>query len=263
MIEKVDPGIHHFFLTKILWHPANSDYKYGLALEHNAYTPKEIERYEIQYGARPYAGVLMLKTFLIAMNDERKKRISVSLNAGVIGPAAGGEWMQSTIHHWTHYIHPEGWHNQIQNDIVLNYQVIVEKEFFRYKNSFSVSGYGSARVGTLSDKISGGFTFMAGNFNTAFATPAHLNKHFQWYLYDQIIVNGVAYDATLQGGVFNHTSVYTIPGDQITRLTLQNKFGLVVILHSLYLEYFQTGITPEFSTSVYHRTGGIQIGFGF
>jgi lipid A 3-O-deacylase len=263
LIEKVHPAIGHFFLTKILWHPTNSDYKYGLALEHNAYTPKEIDRYEIQYGARPYAGVLMLKTFLIATNDERKRRISVSFDAGVIGAAAGGEWMQKTIHHLTNYIQPEGWHNQIQNDIALNYQVNVEKEFYRYNNLFSVSGYGSARVGTLSDKISGGVTVMLGDFINSFVTTPRLKKQFQWHLYDQLIVNGVAYDATMQGGVFNHNSVYTIPNDQINRLALQHKFGLVVIFHRLYLEYFQTGITQEFRTSVYHRTGGVQIGFGF
>lgn len=263
LIEKVHPGIRKFFLTKILWHPANSVFKYGLALEHNAYTPTEIERYQIQYGDRPYAGVLMLKTFLIATNTLNKQRISISFNTGIIGPAAGGEQMQRTIHHWIKYKQPEGWHNQIQNDLVLNYQVNLEKEFYRVDNLFSLSGYGSARVGTLSNKISGGLNFMIGNMQSAFLMPDNRKKHFQWYFYDQIVGNAVAYDATLQGGVFNHSNVYTIPASQVSRLTLQNKFGLVLIFHQVYLEYYHTGTTEEFTTSTYHRTGGLQIGFGF
>jgi lipid A 3-O-deacylase len=73
----------------------------------------------------------------------------------------------------------------------------------------------------------------------------------------------VGYDATLEGGLFNRSSVYTIPGADINRLTLQNKFGLVLIFHSFYIEYYHTGLTEEFKTSLYHKTGGIQIGFGF
>ena len=263
LIEKVHPAFVNFPLVKILWHPANSGIKYGLAIEHNAYTPNEIVEYGIQYGDRPYAGVLLLKTFLIATNEERKQRFSVSLSTGILGPAAGGEQMQRTIHHWIHYTQPQGWHNQIRNDLALNYQVNGEKEIYRYSTHFSLSTYGSARVGTLSDKLSAGFTGMVGNFVSPFSHPPSLKRPFQWYVYDQLLGNAVGYDATLEGGLFNRSSVYTISGRDINRLTLQNKFGLVLIFHSLYIEYFHTGLTQEFKTSLYHKTGGIQIGFGF
>lgn len=263
LIEKVHPGLRRFPLMKILWHPGHSEIKYGLAIEHNAYTPNDITQYAIQYGDRPYAGVLLLKTFLIADDFGRKQRISVSLSTGVIGQAAGGEQMQRTIHHWINYIQPEGWHNQIQNDLVLNYQVNLEKQIYQYKNNFLIALYGSARVGTLSDKASGGFTASLGNFKSPFLRPDISSRHFQWYAYFNLVGNAVAYDATLQGGVFNHSSVYTIPNDQISHLTLQDKFGLVLVFRSLYLEYYRTGSTEEFYTSIYHRTGGLQIGWGF
>jgi hypothetical protein len=263
LIEKVHPCIGYFFLTKILWHPSNSEFKYGLALEHNAYTPAEIDRYEIQYGDRPYAGVITLKTFLIATDPAKNQRISVSFNSGIIGPAAGGEQMQRTIHHWINYKQPEGWHNQIQNDLILNYQVNLEKEFYRINDLFSITGNGSARVGTLSDKISGGLSFILGDMKSAFLLRDNLKTHFQWYFYDHIVGNAVAYDATLQGGVFNHSSVYTIPASQVSRLTMQNKFGFVLVFPHLYLEYYRTSSTAEFTTATCHRTGGLQIGFGF
>ncbi len=263
LIEKVHPDFNRFPFMKILWHPANSDYKYGLAIEHNAYTPNQIDQYAIQYGDRPYAGVLLFKTFLIASDFDRKRRISVSFSSGLIGPGAGGEQMQRTIHHWIKYTQPEGWHNQIKNDLVLNYQIDFEKEIIQYSNHFSLSAFGSGRIGTLSDKLSAGFTTVVGNFKSFFKAPVLANRHFQWYLYDQLTGNAVGYDATLQGGFFNHSSVYTISNGDLNRLTLQNKFGLVLLLHSMYLEYYRTGLTEEFKTSIYHRTGGIQIGFGF
>src|SRR5450755_4610230 len=78
LIEKVHPGLNHFPLMKILWHPSGSEIRYGLAIEHNAYTPNDIAAYDIQYGDRPFAGVLLLKSFLIADDFVRKQRISVS-----------------------------------------------------------------------------------------------------------------------------------------------------------------------------------------
>lgn len=262
LIEKVHPAFTRFPLMKLLWHPSNSVIKYGLAIEHNAYTPNEIDRYAIQYGDRPYAGVLLFKTFLIAENFTKHLRTSVSLSTGIIGPAAGGEQMQRTIHHWINYTQPQGWHNQIQNDLVLNYQVNAEKELFQFENHFSLSAIASARLGTLSDKLAGGFTAMLGSFRSPFHTPQS-KRSFQWYLYGQLAANAVAYDASLQGGLFKRSSVYTIPATSVSRWTLQNKFGIVLVFHAFCLEYYHTGTTQEFSSSIYHRTGGLQIGFGF
>jgi len=278
-IEKVNPYFGKFFLTKLLWRPRNSTLKYGLAVEQDVYTPNHLDVAGILYGDRPYAGALFLNTFLTATDAHRRQRISSSLSTGLIGPDAGGEGMQKAIHHWINYITPLGWHNQIRNDLVLNYQLNFEKELFSAGHFLSFSSYSSIRLGTLSSKATTGFTFMAGNFHSPFknmgansAATDHLmpegytgghGKKWQWYIYDQPLINLVGYDATLQGGLFNHSSPYAIPASQINRLTFQHKFGIVLLLKKLYLEYYQTGLTEEFSTSVYHRTGGIQIGFGF
>jgi lipid A 3-O-deacylase len=263
LIEKVHPALSRFPLMKILWHPKNTDLRYGLAIEHNAYTPDQIDQDDIQYGDRPFAGVLLLKSFLIADQFERRLRVSVSFSAGILGQGAGAEQIQQTIHHWINYIQPKGWHNQIQNDLALNYQVNAEKELYRYGDHFQISAFGSARLGTLSDKISAGFTTCLGNFNSMFLHPGILTRSLQWYLYFHVTGNAIAYDATLQGGVFNHSNVYTIASSDISRLTIQDKFGLVLIFRSLYLEYYRTGSTEEYNTGIYHRTGGLQIGFGF
>jgi hypothetical protein len=263
-IEKVHPAIRHFFLTKILWHPKNGSLKYGLAIEHDAYTPNYIDRAAIQYGDRPYAATLMLKTFITARNRIRKERISAVLSTGVIGPWAGGEQMQRTIHHWINYTQPLGWHNQLSNDLVLNYQLNYEKELLSAGRWLSVSSYSTLRAGTLSDKLSTGFSLMTGNFYSPYqATSGLFSRKWRWHLYYQPLISLVGYDATLEGPIFNHTSPYTIPVSDIKRLTFQHKYGIVLIRKGFYVEYFQTGLTEEFKYYVFHRTGGIQIGFGF
>jgi len=263
-IEKVKPSFRNFPLSKLLLHPKNGNVKYGIALEDDGYTPNIIASAAIQNGDRPYAGVLFLKTFLTLTNAEKLERISVLLSTGIIGPAAQGEAMQKGIHHWIHYTQPLGWNNQIANDAVINYQVNYEKEIFSLRNYFSFASFNSARIGTLSDKTTTGFNLMIGDFYSPFKNNIHFPvKKFQWYAYAQPLVNLVGYDATLDGGVFNHSSPYIIPEEDINHFTIQYKAGLVLIFKRLYLEYYQTGISKEFTTSVYHKTGGLEVGFGF
>ncbi len=262
-IEKVHPGIRHFFLTGLLWRPANSFLKYGLAVEHNAYTPNYIDRRAIQYGDRPYAGTLMLKTFITAINQKKKERVSTVLSTGVIGPWAGGEQMQQTIHHWINYTQPLGWHNQVSNDLLLNYQINFEKELFGSWGWLSLGSFSTIRAGTLSDKLATGFSLMTGRFSSPYQVSNTALKKWYWHLYYQPLISLVGYDASLEGPLFNRSSPYTIPAGEIRRVTFQHRYGVVIMRKGLYLEYFQTGTTEEFNNYIFHRTGGIQVGFGF
>jgi lipid A 3-O-deacylase len=262
-IEKVKHSFSKFPLAKLLWHPKNDSLKYGIAIEDDGYTPNIISTAAIEYGDRPYASDLFLKTFVIAVNADTHERISTSLSTGVIGPWAGGEGMQKAIHHWIHYTQPLGWDNQIANDAVLNYQLNFEKELLSIEDHFSFSSFTSIRAGTLSDKATAGATIMVGNFHSPFDDVHHATRKIQWFLYAQPVINFVGYDATLQGGLFDYASLYTISAADIERLTLQYRLGATLTFKRLYLEYYRTGNTKEFTETIYHRTGGIEVGFGF
>ncbi|MFZ1360313.1 MAG: hypothetical protein WAS28_17585, partial [Saprospiraceae bacterium] len=56
------------------------------------------------------------------------------------------------------------------------------------------------------------------------------------------------------------SSPYTIAGKDIKRITLQQNFGVVMNYKKIYLEYFQSLLSPEFSGEKMHRWGGIKIG---
>jgi lipid A 3-O-deacylase len=259
LFEYANPVIRKFFLTKILIGSDHFERKYGISLELNGYTPTSIQHTEILVGDRPFASCLFLKTFLIANDSIRKLRISSSLSTGVIGPAALGEEIQTTIHRWLHDKTPMGWSNQIQNDVVLNYQADVEKCILS-SGSFIFNAKAGGHIGTLSDKVYGGFTLMAGHFDNPFSNFSKQGKSFQVYLFLEPLINVVGYDATLQGGMFNKSSPYTIPASEINRIVFQNNYGIVFKIKKMYLEYFQTYLTKEFETGGEHKWGGIRVG---
>jgi lipid A 3-O-deacylase len=271
LLELVHPSLKKFPLTRLLLTPKGSTTKYGVAIEHNGFTPTSIRHPEIIIGDRPFAAYLMLKTFSIANNPTGKSKISSSISLGIIGPAAGGEWMQKSIHEALENIEPLGWSNQIQNDFIINYELGYERRLISYKRLLSVNANAAARMGTLSDKANAGATIMLGHFNSSFSssnvneqssTTSSQNK-FSFCFYTQPLINVIAYDATLQGGVFNRNNPYTIKAEDISRATFQNNFGVTLSYGKIYLQYNQTFLTKEFSTGQKHAYGGVRIGVVF
>ena len=168
---------------------------------------------------------------------------------------------QTGIHRLLGDVIPRGWPNQIHNDAILNYQVNYEKQLLSAGHIFSLDADGMARAGTLSDKANIGTTMMFGYFDSPFRTETTTKKSFRTYAYEHAEINIVGYDATLEGGVFNRTSPYTINPKDLTPFVFQNRFGFVVIYHRVYLEYFQTLLSHEFTTGNFHVWGGLQIAF--
>jgi len=260
VIELVNPVLKKNPLTHTLLNLKNGTTNYGLSFEHYGFTPTSIRQENIQEGNRPFSSFLMFKTFSMAMDTLKKRKLSSALSLGFIGPIAFGEGMQQTIHRWIGDVQPLGWQNQIQNDVVVNYEMIHELQFLD-RRGLSLSTLSQLRVGTLNDKAQLGITIVAGKFNSPFGSIKAGNRNkFQLYFYTQPLVSFVAYDASLQGGMFNRSSPYTISNKDINRLTFQENFGGVFSYKKLHLEYFQSFLTKEFRTSTFHRWGGVRIG---
>src|SRR5580704_12469902 len=62
-LEWIDPLFHRLPLSRLLVHPPEAGMQYGIALEHDAYTPQDYIKPGIQFGDRPFAAALFLKTF--------------------------------------------------------------------------------------------------------------------------------------------------------------------------------------------------------
>jgi lipid A 3-O-deacylase len=257
------PILRHLPINKFLIKPKHSQLVYGFALEHNAYTPTSIRHTEIIEDDRPFAACLFGKFFIIGNDTVKQRRVSSALSLGVIGPDAGGQQMQETIHRWLNNIPPLGWNHQIKNDFIVNYEASIDQAIYSHNKTFLLAYNVGGRVGTLSDKAFGGFMFMLGHFDNPFkAFNVQLTK-YQMYIYAQPQINTIGYDATLQGGLFNTNSPYVISSSNLERFTSQTSFGIVFKLKTLQLEYFRTYLTKEFKTGNEHFWGGIRIATRF
>ncbi len=261
-LEVVNYGLRKNPLTKILFCSKANILQYGIAIVHEGYTPTSIRHEEIIIGDRPFAADLCLNTFVITTDTLKNRRITSAISTGVIGTLAGGADMQKSIHRWLNNIAPLGWEHQIKNDVVLNYQVCYQQSLIFFRNIFSLNSEVNIRLGTLSDKAGLGFTMMLGYFDSPFQC-FDKTKKFRVYFYEQPLVSLIGYDATLQGGLFNRSSPYVIPGDDITRITFQDNFGIVIKIKKLYLEYSHAFLSEEFYNGGEHSWGGIRIGCAF
>lgn len=260
--EMVSPNLQKNPINKILFNPKKSENKYGISIEHIGFTPFNIKSPNIQLDDRPFAAAIMLKSFVIATDTLRKSRLISSMNIGLIGPGAFGKEMQVAIHEATGNTIPEGWRNQIKNDIVLNYEISHEKQLIQYRNLFALSTNTRLRLGTLFTNVGAGLTTTFGIVNGPFSS-IKTKKRFSMYGFAQSMVHIIGYDATLQGGIFNKKSPYTISNSDIERVTAQANYGVIIQTRTLYFEYSRMLITREFETSKSSKWGGIKIGFRF
>ncbi|MEO6687110.1 MAG: lipid A-modifier LpxR family protein [Dyadobacter sp.] len=128
--EFVNPGLKKNPLSHTLLRLKNSRTKYGISFEHYGFTPTSIKSNEILRNDRPFAGVIMLKSFAVSVDTLHKSRLSSVLSTGMLGPAAFAGKMQKKIHSWTGDQEPMGWQYQIRNEVVVNYELNYEKEIF-------------------------------------------------------------------------------------------------------------------------------------
>lgn len=263
-LEVVNPGLRKNPLTKLLLKARGHTIQYGLAFEHDGFTPTSIRSNAILVGNRPFAGCILLKTFSLSTDSLRRVKVASVLSTGMVGPVALGGQIQTALHRLLNGIEPHGWQHQIRNDVILNYSLQYEKQLYAYRQALSISANGQAQLGTFVDRLQTGLVVMAGRFNSPFSTtPTHQRLPFQLYVYAQPLVSLVAYDATLQGGLFNWSSPYVLPASQLARTTYQANIGAVLGYKNLYLECYQSVLSPEFDSGLSHRWGGLKIGVSF
>jgi len=261
-LELVTPGMRKNPINRLFFKPEEAIFKFGLSVEHMGFTPKDYESIDIQFGDRPFAAAIMLRSFAIANDTISKRRIGQSLSLGLIGPGAFGKEMQVGIHKITGNKIPRGWIHQIKNDLVLNYRVDYEKQLFRFADFFTLNATTTFQIGTLFTNASFGSAATLGVVGGPFSGSG-TKRGFEFYLYSQPVIRLIGYDATLQGGLFNKKSPYTLRTREIRRSTAQFDYGLVLKIKTLYFEYARTVLTREFVSGNSSKWGGFKIGFNF
>ena len=219
---------------------------YRVSLIQNIYTPVDPDQREIQYGDRPFAAYLYVGFSKIANNPVRQFRLTSELDLGVMGPAALGGFVQKAIHE----IEPTGWKNQVSNSIILNYNIQFEKGLVATR-SFQLNFDGGLQAGTLYDNIYAGFILQFGKFdpyfnNITLTTDRSSKSRIRYTFFVKLQNKLIAYDATLQGGMFANNNEYTIHSADINRLVANASTGISLSIGRFGLSLEQFYLMSEF-----------------
>lgn len=238
--------------------PHGRNESFGMTYGHFAFTPTSIISDSILDGDRPFSGILCIGINRVSCNAQKHWRLTSGLGVGIIGPASFSYETQKFIHAHTNNPEPLGWQYQVKNDLYLNYTLKLEKGLL-VKKAVEVIGYGIANTGTVYTNAAAGIKIRAGKMQPYFAAPVYSDGILFW-IYASGECKAVGYDATLQGGLLNTTSIYSIDNANIRRGVFIGKAGAVIAYHKWRLEYFNAFFTPEFSGGLTHLWGhfGIQ-----
>ncbi|MEO6490369.1 MAG: lipid A deacylase LpxR family protein [Ferruginibacter sp.] len=260
-LEYVHPRLSHFPLSKLLLKSRNSNAQYKFTFNLFGFTPSTIKSDTILFGDRPYFAAISIGSHLISIDTIKRKQVGTSLYIGIFGPAGLGKEIQANIHRWLGNPQPHGWQYQVSNDLIINYEFLIEKQLASSTGHFALNGIMELQAGTLNNKLATGVNFMAGNFTDPYQRK--ITKAVEYYFFSQAKGSLVGYDASLQGGIFNRKSPYTISSNNLNRFTYQADAGIVVNFKKVFLSYTQSFLTKEFQTGKYHRWGGVSAGCTF
>lgn len=228
---------------------------YALTITQDFFTPRNTFNEGVNYYDRPYASYLLVGHRKVVSNAQKQLKWSSEIQVGMLGKFSGGRSIQNGIHNILPTSKPAlGWENQIASDLAINYSAQIEKGYYINKNLLLVPS-ATARLGIPYTDLSGGFQFRAGRFHDYFSSLG-VNRNKDWELYAFADLSGrvVAYNATLQGGLFNE-SPHTL--NTINPFVSDVSLGFVWSLKGFTFEYGQHLVSPEFKGGRSHKWGYI------
>ena len=234
----------------------NSVTQYELTAVQDCFTPTSITVDTIQKGDRPYAGYIYLGHEKISANEAKEEKLTSELDLGMLGSCAECEEEQQAIHRAISDRQPLGWQYQIAQGAMVNYKLLYEKGIMR-DSTIDISGYGGINAGNVYDNGIVGGKLRMGKMQHYFA--GNRTRKLQLYAFLEGWMEGVAYNATLQGLLFTDNSVYTLSRNNIDPIVLGYTYGICLSYKSISLEYTTTHITYEIVNSRYHGWGHIGI----
>jgi lipid A 3-O-deacylase len=255
------PGLQHSPVNRILGPvPAGSTRYHGIRLHYDGFTPLRIQDAFIRVNDRPYASYIYADLLRVANHPARHLRLTTALNLGVIGPAVGAKDFQTKLHRLLDSPTPRGWDYQIQNDVVLGYEVHLEKQLLAVGRGLELIGATTASLGTLRTYAGAGGRLRVGLLNPYFKSLSVVGKagrteqrRVQLYTEGQLEGRLVGYDATLQGGLFNQHNPYTLPTSAVSRTVARATGTIGVGFEGVRLETSAVWVSPEFSGARQHK----------
>lgn len=112
--DSVHPGLK-WVAKRLPWIDVErTDLRQGFGLSHAIFTPEDIDAAVPDPNDRPYAGWLALSSTIVATDETTQDTLQVNL--GVVGPSAGGEFVQNNWHNMLGIPGAEGWDHQLKDE---------------------------------------------------------------------------------------------------------------------------------------------------
>jgi len=234
----------------------------GFGIEQRIFTPSSITAPDSITNDQPYSAYLLATNFSVLINQEAHLKISNELGIGVMGPAAGGEEMQTLVHEVVNSPIPVGWDNQLQNTFLIDYHFRIEKGFFNDWTANHIIPFAAARIGTLTNRVQIGMMVKLGNKNQYLVPSLIGHDKLIWEWVFSANLQGVFYDATLQGSMFKEDP-NALDKSEIVSHQYQFRTGFNLYYRNFSLRYMLNFNSSNLNSTVYHRYGGVNIGYSF
>ena len=201
---------------------------------------------------RPFAAYLYVGSTLNFLY-KNESNLKLGAQVGTIGPNAYGKQVQDFVHDNFGFYHPSGWEYQINNEFEINLSAEYNKLLARAPwvdvslDSYVNLGNGFTGAGVGPLLRLGSFNQLFNSVSTQSTVSTHqmnglLNKH-ELFFYYKPLINYVAYDATIQGGLFDNHSGLEITKDKkpfivsqqlgVAFTTNRFVFDIAAIFHTL------------------------------
>ncbi|MFP4209462.1 MAG: lipid A deacylase LpxR family protein [Wenzhouxiangella sp.] len=189
---------------------------YAFSINHNIFTPADIENPAFPPDDRPYAAWLNFSFATGTLHPRGADRVRVGL--GVVGPLALGEQVQKTVHRIVDAPTPQGWNSQLRNEPTL----LVGYDRFRrlidgrqdQALGFDLTGFGGLTLGNAFTNLAAGLFARVGfnltnDYGPPRITPAVSGTgYFQpgrdqtWYFFVGTEGRAVGRDLFIEGNTF-------------------------------------------------------------
>ncbi|WP_459674297.1 lipid A deacylase LpxR family protein [Acidisoma sp. 7E03] len=236
----------------------------SISLSQQMYTPSDTQLDPPDPNDRPYAATLLLTGQLI--QDTLFTRTRLGLQAGVLGPDAGGEIVQNGFHTLIGDDKNQGWDYQLDNRPVLNFfadrtwrvplltlaqdrmlddgpvamELLPDVTGFVGTEQIYAQAGATLRLGQGLDDDFGAGRLMPGLDGGDAYLP---DSGLAWYVFGGVDGRAVAYNTLLEGNSFAN-------GPSVDKKPFVGDFslGLAVIWHGVRVTFSQTWETHEFTT---------------
>jgi len=176
---------------------------------------------------------------------------------------------QTWAHNVINYTKPLGWHNQVPNDIILNYNISIEKQILQPSKQILLVGLFETYSGTVYNAAGAGFMLRVGKFNNYFdgnSIPLVTKKNkSQLYVFMKPVARVVLSNALLQGGLINQNNDgntgYVLSKDQIERVVVLYDVGISFEKPKFSITISQKSIGPEFKGQYTQEYGSLTMQF--